>query len=67
MRYREAETQAEGEARALQGARCGTRSWTPGSRPEPNEGRRSATEPPRAPGKPVLRGAATSVTGTLVQ
>ena len=33
---KEAETQAEeGEAGSLQGARCGTRSWDPGSRPEP--------------------------------
>ena len=32
---REAETQAEGEAGFSQGARCGTRSQTPGSCPEP--------------------------------
>ena len=31
---REAETQAEGEAGSSQGARCGARSWTPGSQPE---------------------------------
>ena len=34
-REREAETQAEGEAGSPQGAQCGTRSQTPGSRPEP--------------------------------
>ena len=31
-REREAETQAEGEAGSMQGARCGIRSGTPGSR-----------------------------------
>ena len=35
---REAETQAEGEAGSIQGARCGTRSQTRGSRPEPKAG-----------------------------
>ena len=34
-REREAETQAEGEAGSMQGAQRGTRSWIPGSRPEP--------------------------------
>ena len=33
-RERKAETQAEGEAGSLQGARCGTQSWIPGSCPE---------------------------------
>ena len=33
-RHREAETQAEGQAGSLQGAPCGTRSQSPGSRPE---------------------------------
>ena len=33
--HREAETQAEGEAGSVQGARGGTRSRAPGSRPEP--------------------------------
>ena len=32
---REAETQAEGEADSLWGARCGTQSRIPGSHPEP--------------------------------
>ena len=32
---RETETQAEGEAGSMQGARCGTQSWIPGSCPEP--------------------------------
>ena len=32
---REAETQAEGEAGSIQGARCGTRSQDLGSQPEP--------------------------------
>ena len=32
---REAETQAEREAGSPQGVRCGTRSWDPGSCPEP--------------------------------
>ena len=32
---REAETQAEREAGSSQGARCGTQSLDPGSRPQP--------------------------------
>ena len=43
-----AETQAEGEAGSMQGARLGTRSWvfriTPGAK-----GRRQTTAPPRDP------------------
>ena len=35
---REAETQAEGEAGSLQGARCRTRSQILGSQPEPKAG-----------------------------
>lgn len=31
---RKAETEAEGEADSMQGAWCGTQSWTPGSHPE---------------------------------
>ena len=47
-RVREAETQAEGEAGSMQGARCGTRSWD--SRITPwAKGRRSTAEPPRDP------------------
>ena len=34
-REREAETQAEGEAGSPQRAQCRTRSWNPGSCPEP--------------------------------
>ena len=45
---REAETLAEGEAGSMQGARWGTRSQDPGSRPEP-KARRSTTEPRRCP------------------
>ena len=45
---REAETEAEGEAGSLQGARCGTRSRDPGITPWA-EGRHSTTEPPRRP------------------
>ena len=44
----EAETQAEGEAGSLQGARCRTRSQDPGVTPWA-EGRRSTAEPPRRP------------------
>ena len=48
-REKEAETQAEGEAGSIQGARCGTRSspWT--------KGRCSTTEPPRRPNPDSLR------------
>ena len=47
-RYREAETQAEGEAGSMQGAQCRTRSWN--SRITPwAEGRHSTTEPFRHP------------------
>ena len=45
---REAETQAEGEAGSLWGARCGTQSWYPGITPWA-EGRHSTAEPPRRP------------------
>ena len=45
---REAETQAEGEAGSIQGARCGTQSQV--SRITPwAEGRRLTAEPPRRP------------------
>ena len=47
-RQREAETQAEGEAGSMQGARCGTRSWIPGSHPEP----KADTQPLSHPGIP---------------
>ena len=43
---REAETQAEGEAGSLQGARCRTGSWDPGITPWA-KGRCSTTEPPQ--------------------
>ena len=50
---REAETQAEGEAGSMEGARRGTRFWdfriTPWAK-----GRRSTTEPPRCPGLEFL-------------
>ena len=49
-RERGAETQAEGEAGPLQGARCGTRSRTPGSRPEPKAG----VQPLSHPGIPLI-------------
>ena len=42
------ETQTEGEAGSLQGARCGTRSQDPGIMPWA-KGRRSTTEPPKCP------------------
>ena len=45
---REAETQAEGEAGSLWGARCGTRSQEPRITPWA-KGRRSTTELPRFP------------------
>ena len=48
VREREAETQAEGEAGSMQGARHGTRSRV--SRTTPwAEGRRQTTEPPGLP------------------
>ena len=47
-RHREAETQAEGEAGPMQGARCGTWSWD--SRITPwAKGRHQTTQPPRVP------------------
>ena len=45
---REAETQAEGDAGSMQGARCGTRSQDPRVTPRA-EGRHPTTEPPGAP------------------
>ena len=42
---REAETQAEGEAGSMWGARCGTRSWTPGSQLEPKAGAQPLSHP----------------------
>ena len=45
---REAETQAEGEAGSMQGARCGTRSRIPVSYPEP----KADAQPPSHPGVP---------------
>ena len=50
---REAETQAEGEAGSLQGARCGTRTQDPRSTTSAR-GRCSTTEPPRYPGMSIL-------------
>ena len=48
---RQVETQAEGEAGSLRGARCGTRSWSRDRGITPwAEGRCSTTEPPRRPG-----------------
>ena len=47
---REAETQAEGEAGSMQGARCGTRSRVSMIMPWA-EGRCSTAEPPRDPPK----------------
>ena len=47
---REAETQAEGEAGSVRGARRGTRSRDPGVMPWA-EGRCSTTEPPGRPNK----------------
>ena len=44
------QTQAEGEAGSSQGARYGTRSWIPGSRPEPKAG----AQPLSHPGVPGL-------------
>ena len=48
QREREAETQADGEAGSIQGARCGTLSQDPGVTPWA-EDRRSIAEPPGAP------------------
>ena len=45
---KEAETQAEGEAGSMQGARYGTRSWNSEIMPRA-KGRHSTTEPPRRP------------------
>ena len=61
-REREAETQSEGEAGSMQGARCWTRSRdsipglnprTPGSRPGPKAGTKPLSHP-GIPGKLVL-------------
>ena len=52
-REREAETQAEGDAGSMQGARCRTRSWDPGSQPEPKAAAHPLS-PPGAPGKNIL-------------
>ena len=41
----EAETQAEGEAGSVQGARYGTRSWLPGSRPGPRADAKPLSHP----------------------
>ena len=49
---RDTETQAEGEAGSLWGARCGTRSWNPRITPWA-EGRCSTTESPGSPSKTV--------------
>ena len=46
---RETETQAEGEAGSMQGAQYGTRSWIPGSRPEP----KADAQPLSHPGVPT--------------
>ena len=46
----ETETQAEGEAGSMQGARRGTRSRIPGSRPEP----KADTQPLNHPSIPVF-------------
>ena len=45
---RETETQAEGEAGSMQGARCGTQSQDLGSRPEP----KADAQPPSHPRRP---------------
>ena len=50
---REAETQAEGEAGSMQGARCGTRSQYPEIMTSA-KGRCSTAEPPRHPNIPLL-------------
>ena len=50
---REAETQAEGEAGSLQGARRGTRSRDPGSHPEPKADAQPLSHP-GAPGRYLL-------------
>ena len=50
---REAETQAEGEAGSIQGARCGTGSRDSGIMPWA-EGRCSTAEPPRWPSKSIF-------------
>ena len=51
-REREAEAQAEREAGSLQGAQCGTRSWTLGSCPELKGC--STAQPPRRPRRYLL-------------
>ena len=45
MRNREAETQAEGEAGFMQGARCGIKPRTPGSFPGPKAGIKPLSHP----------------------
>ena len=47
---REAETQAEGEAGSLRGARCGTRSRDQGSHPE----LKADAQPLSHPGAPIV-------------
>ena len=47
---REAETQAEGEAGSMQGARCGTRFQIPESPPEP----KADAQPLSHPGIPKI-------------
>ena len=47
---RDTETQAVGEAGSMQGARSGTQSWIPGSRPEP----KADVQPLSHPGIPRL-------------
>ena len=49
-REREAETQAKGEAGSMKGARCGTRSWIPGSHPET----KADAQPLSHPGVPCI-------------
>ena len=51
---RETETQAEGEASSMQGARCGIRSRNPGITAWA-KGRCSTTEPPRCPQLHILK------------
>ena len=44
-REREAETQAEGKARSMQGAQCGTRSWVSGITPWTEGGAKLLSHP----------------------
>ena len=50
MRDTERGRDIEGEAGSSQGARCGTRSWGPGSHPEP----KADAQPLNHPDIPVL-------------